>query len=120
MVALEGNEVVVLVTVDAAGGRRETRAWIAEEDGAFWIEAAHPERGFYEDILAGSGVDIEGGDRRRSYRALPAENPHGHEKIRALLRAKYGWADTWIGMLADTSRSIGIRLVEIDGSPASG
>jgi len=113
LVALEGREVVVLKTVDPGGRARETRAWIAEENGELWIEAANPERGFYRDVIAGSAIEIEWPDGRHSYRAVPAPNPQGHQKIRRLLRAKYGWADRWIGLLADTSSSIGIRLVEM-------
>jgi hypothetical protein len=113
LIALEGREVVVLKTVDPGGHARETRAWIAEENGEPWIEAASPERGFYRDVIAGSAIEIDWRGGLRSYRAAPAPNPQGHQKIRRLLRAKYGWADRWIGLLADTSSSIGIRLVEI-------
>lgn len=37
-------------------------------------------------------------------------NPDGHARIRRLLAGRYGWADRWIGLLADTSRSIAVRL----------
>ena len=32
------------------------------------------------------------------------------ERVRRLLAAKYGWKDRWIGMLADTSESLGLRI----------
>jgi len=32
------------------------------------------------------------------------------ERVRRLLAAKYGFADRWIGVLVDTSRSVAIRL----------
>jgi len=38
------------------------------------------------------------------------EGDGGHRRIRSLLRARYGVADAWIGLLADTSRSVAIRL----------
>lgn len=111
-VALESGDVVVVATYDLHGERRETRAWIAEADGALWIEAANPDRLFYRDILAGSAVEIERDGVVGRFTAEPAANPAGHRKIRRLLRAKYGWKDAWIGLLADTSRSIGIQLHE--------
>ncbi len=110
LVALEGGEVVLLVTVDGDGARRETRAWVAQEGGDLWVEAANPERGFYRDIVAGSIIEVVGADGTRTFRAQPLPNPAGQLKIRTLLRQKYGWADAWIGLIADTSNSIGIRL----------
>ena len=116
LVALEGKGVVVVRTWDENGDPRETRTWIAEENGSLWVEAANPEREFYRDILAGSEVVVVDGDTTANYAASPAENPAGHRRIRRLLRAKYGWADGWIGLLTDTSESIAIRL---DPIPAS-
>lgn len=43
-------------------------------------------------------------------RAVPVETPEAHEHVRRLLAAKYGFADRWIGVLVDTSRSVAIRL----------
>ena len=39
---------------------------------------------------------------------VPGPEPHGH--LRALLRAKYGLADWWVGLLQDTSRSVAVRI----------
>jgi len=43
-------------------------------------------------------------------RAVPVPGDAGHRQIGRLLAAKYGWADAWIGLLADTSRSVAGRL----------
>jgi hypothetical protein len=48
------------------------------------------------------------------YRALPEPGPEGRERIRTLLRQKYGWADWWVGMLQDTSDSVLVRLEPLD------
>ena len=112
LAALEGGEVVKLETADAAGNRHTTRAWIAESEGALWLESANAEREFYRDVLAGSRITIERHGTETSFRAIPQENPQGHELIRRLLREKYGWADVWVGFLADTSESIALRLEE--------
>lgn len=110
LLALEGNEVVVLRTGAGQVGRRETRTWIADHDGAVWIEAANPEREFYRQILQNPRVELRRRGALRPYRATAIITPAGHALIRRLLAAKYGWADRWIGLLTDTSQSIAIRL----------
>ena len=108
--ALEGPEVVVLRTMDAHGKTRETRTWIADYDGLSWVEAANPAREFYRQILENPEVELLRGKERQRFRAVPLANPEGHVLIRRLLFEKYGLADRWIGLLADTSQSIAIRL----------
>lgn len=110
LVALESPEVVVLFTATGEGSWRPTRLWIADHDGAQWIEAASPLREFYRDLLANPEVEIERNGQRAAYRAVVLDGGEQHELIRRLLREKYGWADVWIGMLADTSHSIAVRL----------
>jgi len=102
--------VVVVHTTDADGHPRTTRTWIADYDGAAWIEAANPEREFYRSIVANPEIEVERHGARRRYRAVPLPNPDGHRLIRRLLAQTYGVADWWIGLLADTSRSLAIRL----------
>lgn len=108
--ALEGHEVVVLRTHAADGSMRATRTWVADADGAAWIEAAVAERPFYQQLLANPEVELERRGDVRRYRAAPVPNPDGHERIRRLLAEKYGWADTWVGLLTDTSQSVAVRL----------
>jgi hypothetical protein len=110
LVALEGREVVVIETTDASGVARRTRTWIADDAGSAWIEAATPERPFVTDLQRHPALVLERGGARRSCTAEIAPNPDGHARIRELLAARYGWADCWIAMLADTSGSLGIRL----------
>ena len=100
----------------AAGGDwRETRVWIAEAEGALWVEAATPERAWLEDVLRDPGVELLRGGERLRLRAEPVPGPEGHARIRSLLRAKYGWADVWVGLVQDTSRSLAVRLVVAEG-----
>ena len=108
--ALEGREVVVLRTFGTGGAVRETRTWVADEDGFVWIESANAERPFYRHILGNPRVELVRNGSTAVFMASPAPNPEGHRRIRRLLAEKYGWADRWIGMLADTSGSIAIRL----------
>jgi len=108
--ALEGNEVAVLRTRDSGGALRETRVWLAEDDGALWVEAATPERPFYQDLLASPAIEVVRGDAIVPVTAAPEPGSAGHERIRTLLAQRYGWADAWVGLLQDTSRSIAVRL----------
>jgi hypothetical protein len=110
LVALEGKDVAVLHTRDDTGGARRTRVWVAESDGALWVEAATPERGFYRDLLQRPEIDVEHAGRAQRMIARAEPGDAGHRRIRALLRDKYGWADRWVALLQDTSRSVAVRL----------
>ena len=110
LLALEGGEVVTVRTHDSTGQPRDTRTWIADEGGEAWVEAASPERPFLRDLLADPSLDVWRGGRWHRCRAAVAENPGGHERIRQLLAEKYGWRDCWIGLIADTRQSLGLRI----------
>jgi len=110
LVALEGREVVVIETVDDAGVARRTRTWIADDAGAAWIEAATPERPFVADLERRPSLVLERRGVRHACTAAIAPNPDGHARIRQLLADRYGWADCWIALVADTRASLGIRL----------
>jgi hypothetical protein len=114
LLALEGQEVVRLRTFDADGGAHETRTWIADDGGYFWIEAATPERPFLRRLEANAAVEVVRGERVRRCRASAVPNPGGHDFIRRRLAQKYGWADWWIGWLQDTSASVAVRLEPLD------
>ncbi len=109
--ALEGQEVALLRTVDAKGAIRETRVWVTRTGGYLLLEAATPERAWYRDILRSPSVELTLDGRTTAFRAEPVLGPDGHAHIRSLLREKYGLADWWVGLLQDTSQSIAVRLV---------
>lgn len=110
LIALEGREVVVVETTDSDGAARRTRTWVADENGSAWIEAANPERAFLADLRRTPRLVLERDGVRRSCTAEVAPNPDGHDHIRRLLAERYGWADCWIALLADTHASLAIRL----------
>ena len=114
--ALEASDVAVLETRGADGGVRRTRVWFAEHDGALWLEAPTPEREWLLDVQISPRVGLERGDSPEIFEAVPVTGGDGHEQIRTLLRAKYGWRDWWVGLLQDTSHSVAVRLVP----PAAG
>ncbi len=110
VIALEGREVVVLHTRAADGSEHATRTWIADAEGAVWIEAANPERTFLHDLAREPTLVLDRRGRARPCHAAVVPNPAGHQKIRTLLAAKYGWADCWVALVADTRRSLAVRL----------
>jgi hypothetical protein len=110
LLALEGREVVQLRTVTPEGGVRSTRTWVADADGAMWVEAANVQRPFLLDLRAHPDIELVRGGMVLPVRAVAVPGVDAHRKIRTLLAEKYGWADCWIGFLADTSHSEAIRL----------
>lgn len=116
-IALEGQEVVVLHTQRPGGDPHATRVWIADDDGTSWVEAATAERPFYQDLLVAPALEVERGGVRLRMRGQPIPGPEGHARIRAMLRAKYGLADRFVGMLVDTSGSVAVKLVPA-GAPS--
>ena len=110
LVALEGREVVVIRTFDAVGTPRETRTWVADDDGFTWVEAANPDRPFLRDIGGRPDVELRRAGDLQHCHAVALPNPQGHTRIRRLLAQKYGWADWWIGLLTDISSSSAVQL----------
>ena len=110
LLALEGREVVQLRTVTPEGGVRSTRTWVADAEGAMWVEAANVQRPFLLDLRAHPDIELVRGGTILPVRAVAVPGPDAHRKIRSLLAEKYGWADCWIGLLADTSHSEAVRL----------
>ena len=108
--ALEGRDVVVLRTRGADGVAKETRTWIADEDGVAFVESAHGERPFFQHLIVNPEIEVVRSGNIVRYRAAPVSNPEGHAHIRRLLAEKYGWADRWVALLQDTSQSIEVRL----------
>ena len=114
--ALESSGVATIQTRMPDGGTRSTHVWYAEPDGELWIEAGTPENTWYVDVQRDPGVTLSMGDSEpdRSSDAYEAQTIPGeaaHQRIRSLLREKYGIRDRWIDLLFDTSRSIAVRLV---------
>jgi hypothetical protein len=112
--ALEGNEVAVVRTRKADGAVRETHVWPAEQDGVTWLEAATPESPWFVEAQRQPEIELVYAGATARYRTAPEFGSEGHAKIRRLLRAKYGWADRWVALLQDGSRSVAVRLEAVD------
>jgi hypothetical protein len=80
-VALEGREVALLRTVDEHGNTRNTRVWVADEDGYVWVEAANRSRPFLRDVHAIAEVELRRGGTLRRCQAVVVPNPEGDELL---------------------------------------
>jgi hypothetical protein len=90
---LESSGVAVLRTQRADASPRETRIWYVDHDGTIWVEAATAARGFLLDIRRTPEVTLSRGRESSASHAEVLDLPSGHERIRALLRDKYGFRD---------------------------
>jgi len=109
LVASESGEVVVLRT-SVDGESHETRVWIVDDQGLSWLRSGQPEAGWYQRILENPDIEVERGGELFAYRAFPVEGGPTVSHINALMAHKYGWAEGYIGLMIDRSRSVAIRL----------
>lgn len=108
--ALESNGVAVLETRAPDDSLRSTHVWFAEPDGDLWLEAGTPENSWYLDIQRDPLVSFSAPGRSGQYIAQRADDPGARDKIRSLLREKYGLRDWWVALLFGTSRSVAVQL----------
>ncbi len=107
-IAAESGEVVVLTTENLEGERQTTRLWVVEIDGRLYLRAGMPQSSWYQRVLANPNVYVERGEVQRAYLARP-ELAQGTQ-VNELMRAKYGWADAYIGFLFGRESSVPLRL----------
>jgi len=109
--ALEYGGVAIIETQAPDGSLRSTHVWYAEPDGQLWLEAGTPENAWFQDVRRHPLLTFTADGRSGRFIAEPIDPSSGHDRIRALLREKYGLRDWWVGLLVDTSRSVAVRLV---------
>ena len=105
--ALELGGVVTIETLDQLNSKvRLTRIWFVKEDGQLILEAGSPHNPWVQDIETQSTIKLVGEDLDGEYLLTIDRSSAGHQKIRSLMEAKYGWRDAWIAMIFDTSDSM--------------
>ncbi|MFI5317874.1 MAG: hypothetical protein ACHQ6T_19405 [Myxococcota bacterium] len=108
--ALESSGVALLRTQRPDGSLRTTHVWYADSEGVTWVEAANPQRDFVADLRRYPELLLKRDGAEGGYRAEVSRAPEDHARVRALLREKYGWRDVWVGLVADTSHSLAVKL----------
>ena len=107
-VALESDGVALVETkVEGSDEYRQTRIWFVQSDHELLLEAGNPNNPWVRDLSISNtlnlALDGEGNSLEYAFDLRTA--PEEHERIRKLMREKYGWRDLWIGMLFDVSAS---------------
>jgi len=111
LVALEASGVAVLTTLGGDGRARRTHVWWVDDGaGGLEVEAATPERAWLAEALAAGEIEVARDGASARFRVSRDDAPGAHERLRASLRAKYGWRDAWVAVLQDTSRAVVVRL----------
>ena len=110
LVALESGDVLVIETIDASADPtatepRRTHIWYVEEDGQLVLEAGNPENPWVRDIAKEPNVRISGDSVTGTYSLVVDQSELAQNRIRKLMRQKYGWRDVWVSTLFDVSGS---------------
>ena len=113
--ALEWSGVAIVQTEAPDGEVRTTRVWHAEHEGEIWLEAGSAESPWYRDLEHSRAIVLTIEGESLGYWAEPLPNPAGHERIRKLLRSRYGLRDRWIELILDMSGTIAVRLIGPEG-----
>jgi hypothetical protein len=108
VIASESGEIVVVQTTDAAGAPYETRLWVVDEGDRAWIRAGNPQSAWLIHIQQNPAVTVTRDGQTATYTAVP--DVASRDRINDLMRAKYGWADSYIGMLFGRDDATPIRL----------
>jgi len=103
-----GGELVTLRTGDEMNVQTDTTLWVVDDAGAIWLRSGNPSTGWLQRLEARPEVELERNGEWHDYRATPV--PGGTERINTLMAEKYGWADTVIGLVRDSSNAIPVRL----------
>jgi hypothetical protein len=108
IVASESGEVVV-VTTPTDAGPSTTRLWVVDVDGDQYLRAGHVEASWYAPLVGADVVEVERGGTAGRYRAVPA--PELLDRVNAAFADKYGWRETYIGMMVGgREHAVPIRL----------
>jgi hypothetical protein len=109
--ASESGEVVVLRTLDAAGGVHETRLWVVDHDGSAWLRAGNPTGGWFPRLSARPEVEVVRGSEAHKFLAEPT--PAARDTINDLMQKKYGLADSYVCLFFPRAKKVPVRLVPV-------
>jgi hypothetical protein len=108
-----GGEVVNLQTVDASGAKHSTHLWVVDDGGFGWLRAGVPTSGWLVRIEANPDVTVERGGVSYHMKAVPVHEPAVRDRIHALMREKYPFADRLISVMRNPNGSVPVRLENV-------
>jgi len=113
-----GGEVVTLRTT-APDGESARRIWVVDDVGHAWLRAGNPANGWLLRIDANPDVTVERAGVTTRFKAVPIrDDPAVRDRIHALMRQKYTWADRIVSLIGDRSKSVPIRLDPVEAASA--
>ena len=118
-VALEAGGVAVVETRSSDHSLRSTHVWFVETDAELWLEAGSPGNAWFVDIQKSPTLTFTADERSARYMAEPVPGAVAQQKIRSLLREKYGIRDWWVSLLVDSRGSVAVRLTPLGSSPST-
>ena len=107
--ASERIEVVDLHTSDETSEEITTRLWIVDDDAYQYLRVGPDGSDWFNRLQATETVDITRNGRRYSYSW--ALRPDKSTEINSLMQHKYGWGDSFIGLL--TGGRVGSIPIEL-------
>jgi hypothetical protein len=109
-----GGEIVTLHT-NSPDGEAKTRIWVVDDAGHAWLRAGNPSNGWLARIDANPDVVVERNGESTRFNAVPVrDDPTLRERIHALMREKYTWADRIVSLIGDRTKSVPIRLDPVE------
>lgn len=109
ILASERVEVVEVHTKDPGGEPKTTRVWIVDKDGRQFLRAGDQGSGWFGRLSEDPHITVTRHGETRSYTATP--RPALTPEINRLMKQKYTWSETIIGIMIDRDHSMAIELV---------
>jgi hypothetical protein len=106
-------DVAVLRVSDVENSDRYVTLWAADDEGAVWLRAARPDRRWLAWLRDQPSVELERDGESRRYATEIFEDPEARERVDALMREKYGWADALRALLLGDD-TVPVRLSPMD------
>lgn len=109
LVASESGEVVVITTYDREEVGYDTRLWIVELDGRWYLRAGSRDAPWAERLKERPDIFLVRGEfeGRVVVRMDDARTP----EVNALMAEKYGWADRLVSTLYPRDNAIAIEVL---------
>ena len=108
--ALELGDVLLVQTHDLDRNPRVTHIWFVESEEQLLLEAGNPNNPWVQDLDRAKSIRIIGHGLDGEYTFSVRDASRDHQRIRSLMRKKYGWRDWWVSTLFETSESALVAL----------
>ena len=114
-----GGEIATLRT-HGSDGDASTRVWVVDDGGHAWLRSGSGGSGWYHRLEANPDVTLERAGMTTRYVAVPVKgDPAQRDRIHALMREKYTWADQIVSLSRDGANSVPIRLEPAEPAAAA-